>query len=396
VRILFAKHSLLWPRSTGHDINLFYMMKTCAALGHEISLATVLEPAPDAVAGLQLTAQMSLGAETGNGAVASSTRLQTRFRSYYGVTEAQMSALAGAAKATRAEAVVLAGIDALSYLPALSGMVRVWYANDEWVWHYLSQLRYKDGAPHGRVKAAAVMGLYERAHASLVDRVWVVSESDRKAMRWFGGMRTVDVLPSGVDSEYFTPGGEVEEDRTAVFWGRLDFGPNIQALQWFCRRVWPQVRLAVPDARFTIVGFDPPDDVRGLAGTDGISLLPDVPDLRPTVRRHSLVALPFVSGGGIKNKLLEGAALGKAIICTPRALGGLRAAADAPLAVAGDPGAFARQMIDLWAQPERRRQMGSRAREWVCEHHTWAATARDAVAGIEASASAVAVRAQDR
>src|SRR5262249_27140141 len=148
-------------------------------------------------------------------------------------------------------------------------------------------------------------GLYERVHRRVVDRVWVVSQSDRRAMRWLAGMRSVDVVTLGVDTDFFAPGPETPVPRTAVFWGRLDFGPNVQALQWFCRRVWPLVRRRVPDARFTIVGFRPTDAVLDVTKIDGVSLAADLADLRPTVRRHEVAVLPFVSGRGVKNKLLE-------------------------------------------------------------------------------------------
>ena len=36
----------------------------------------------------------------------------------------------------------------------------------------------------------------------------------------------------------------------------------------------------------------------------------NLPDLRAEVQRREIVVLPFVSGGGIKNKLLEAAAMG--------------------------------------------------------------------------------------
>ena len=56
-------------------------------------------------------------------------------------------------------------------------------------------------------------------------------------MRWFAGMKQIDVLPLGIDSDRFRPVTSDEIPFSAVFWGRLDFEPNIQALEWFCRSV---------------------------------------------------------------------------------------------------------------------------------------------------------------
>ena len=113
-----------------------------------------------------------------------------------------------------------------------------------------------DRSTWGNLREAAVKGLYEYAYAPLLDRVWVVSESDGRAMRRVVGRGKVDVVPNGVDSEFFSPRSVTESDHSCVFWGRLDFGPNMQAIQWFCRRVWPRCG-EVPDATFTIYGFNP-------------------------------------------------------------------------------------------------------------------------------------------
>jgi polysaccharide biosynthesis protein PslH len=239
-------------------------------------------------------------------------------------------------------------------------------------------------ASWSNVTQAIVKGAYERAYRSAVDRVWVVAETERRAARWFAGMSVVDVLPNGVDADYYRAADEPEIPNSAVFWGRLDFGPNVEALNWFCRRVWPAVRRAVPDARFTIIGFQPTEEIRRLAASPGITVMPDVMDLRPLASRHALVVLPFVSGGGIKNKLLEAAALGKPIVCTPHACKGLRSSAtELPLVKAITPHDWVAGMLALWTDAGRRRQLGADARQWVVRCHSWSSTAREALDALE-------------
>ena len=390
MRLLFVKTSLGWPRATGHDVHCFHMMKALADIGHDVSLMTREEPRPEALAGLRLYDRFRFddpGLRSRGGTLSELPGLQERFRRYYGLERSTMASVQGAAATLDADTVVAVGLDALPFLTDVSGAVRVWYAADEWMWHHLSQVKM---APRTwtELRQAVVKGLYERAYAPVVDRVWVVSDTERRAMRWLAGMATADVLPNGVDADYFSPAADVHEiERSAIFWGRLDFGPNVQALEWFCHRVWPRVRAAVPDARFTILGFCPSPTVVALAGHSGIELRPNVPDLRPDVRRHALAVLPFVSGGGIKNKLLEAASLGKAIVCTPRACDGLRTAVDVPVVSVRRPGHWADAMTRLWSDPSSRAQLGQGARRWVGSHHTWAAAAHTAVAGLAASRS---------
>lgn len=385
MRILFVKDSLAWPRSSGHDVHGFHMMRELGRIGHEVSLATLAPPKPEATDGAGLAATISL--EGGPDAPVETlplTRLQEKFRSYWGIDLARIRAVARAAEATRAEVVVAVGLPVLPYLAGAPRAVRVWYAADEWAWHHLSLLRVLAPSTWPNLKVAAVKGLYERAYAPIVDRTWVVSDADRFAMRWVAGARNVDVLPNGVDAAWFAPTtGAPAALRSCVFWGRLDFEPNIQALEWFCGRVWPRIRAAAPDARLSIFGFKPGPEVLALARAPGVTLTADLPDLRGEIAKHELVVLPFVSGGGIKNKLLEAAGLAMPIVCTPRACGGLREAA--PVVAAGRPAAFARAVLDLWASAARRRALGGEARRWVQAHHTWEAVAEEAARGLSAS-----------
>lgn len=393
MRLLFVKEALAWPRSSGHDVHCYHMMRALAGRGHEVALATARRPAAEAVTGLPLARYDCLADATalnGNTPEPRLGKLQEKFRSYWGIEPARMRAVGAAARDWGADAVVVVGLNVLPYLGAVQKALRVWYAADEWAWHHLSLVRPLRPATWENVRLALIKGLYERAYGPLLDRVWVVTEADRRAMRLVAGTGRLDVLPNGVDAEYFAPREAPQLDRSCAFWGRLDFGPNVQALEWFCRRVWPAVRRQARDSRFTVYGFQPTAAVRSLAGRDGIELVPDLPDLRDEVARQAVVVLPFVSGGGIKNKLLEAAAMGKAIVCSPRACGGLRLDGEPPLRVARSAAGWVRALLGLWADAGERSRLGTAARRWVVERHTWDAAAGAALAGLAAAAGRTA------
>ena len=387
-RILFVKDSLAWPRSSGHDVHTFHMMLALARLGHEVGLLSAADPIPEAVAGLPLVLRRTFpaaGAPSLDGPEPTLSKLQEKFRRYWGIDPNRIRAVGRAAEEMAADAVVVVGLGVLPYLGAVRDRVRVWYAADEWFWHHASQVELLRRRTWGEAKQAVVKGLYERAYAPLLDRVWVVADADRRAMRWVAGVRGVDVVPNGVDGDHFAPLAAPQGERTCTFWGRLDFGPNVQALEWFCGKVWPRVRRTHPDATFTVYGFQPTPAVRALAGRDGIALVPDLPDLRAEIARHQVVVLPFVSGGGIKNKLLEAAGMGKAVVCSPAAGNGLRRPTESGMVVARSPADWVRGLTALWADPVRRERCGAEARRWVLANHSWEAAARTAAAGLEAA-----------
>jgi glycosyltransferase involved in cell wall biosynthesis len=392
MKYLFVKDRLAWPRSSGHDVHASHMMRALGELGHEVALASVEPAAAEAVNGLGLARVLVLGGGSAVDGRVRLTTLQERFRSYWGVDRGRIAAVRDASDLVDADVVVVVGLGVLPYLGAIDGPTRVWYAGDEWVWHHLSQVRAADPSSWPHLRDAAVKGLYERAYAGLIDRAWVVSEADRRALRPLIGRAKAIVVPNGVDADHYQAQAAVEHERSCVFWGRLDFGPNVQALEWFCRKVWPAVRRLVHDARFTIYGFHPTDRVTAMAAIDGVSVVADLPDLRDAIARQPVVVLPFVSGGGIKNKLLEAASLARAIVGSPVALNGLQGLQDgrSPFLVARTADEWAEALASLWGDPGRRRRLGEEARRWVLANHSWEAAARAAVAGLPAATEAEA------
>lgn len=385
MRLLFVKSSLAWPRSAGHDVHSYHMMRALAALGHSVGLLSAHPLSSQAVDGLNLD-YVDSGPRDGGPPEAAPvplTFLQEKFRSYWGIGWEWIERIQRAADQMDADAVIAVGLEVLPFLAGAQGRARVWYAGDEWCWHHFSQLHFwrRESWPHA--KEACIKGLYERAYASLCDRIWVVSEADRRAMRLVTGARGIDVLPNGVDAEHFAP-LEVEElPQSCIFWGRLDFGPNLDALDWFTQAVWPELRRRHPEARLSLYGFQPTDAARSIAARSGASLTADLPDLRAEIARHQVVILPFVSGGGIKNKLLEAAALAKPIVVSPVGLNGLRLPREIPMEIPTTADAWIQSIERLWAHADRRRSLGLAARQWVRADHSWESAARTALAGLE-------------
>ncbi len=385
LRLLFVKESQNWPRASGHDVHGYHLMKALAARGHSVSLATITPPTPEALAGLTLRGVFAL--DNGAGGRLPLSSWQRRFADYYGVKDEWGAALAALLREHHFDAVVLV---ARHLLPVLAGLpfarspvrspVRVWYVADDPAWHHLSRVHPFRPRTWAELRNAAINALYERAYRVCYDRVWVVSPPDRTATRLFTGCREVDLIPNGVDADHYTPGEEADIPTSCVFWGRLDFAPNVDALEWFIGRVWPGVVRRVPGARFSVFGFSPNERVKELAKAPGVELQPDLPDLRAEVRRRQAVVLPFVSGGGIKNKLLEAAALGMPVVCTRRALSGTKGRP--AVWVCRTAAGWAETLQRLWADPVARRNLGAAARRWVMTYHTWDAAARTAEAAI--------------
>jgi polysaccharide biosynthesis protein PslH len=156
-----------------------------------------------------------------------------------------------------------------------------------------------------------------------------------------------------------------------VFVGGFAHPPNVDAAIWLVRAILPLVRASVPAATLTIVGADPPEAVRGLAGP-GTVVTGRVDAVDPYIRAAAVVVAPVRSGGGMRLKVLQAMACGRPVVTTPRGAEGVWNPAETPtLCVADDAPALARHIVDLLGSADRREALGARARRAVEEHHTW-------------------------
>src|SRR5207244_285308 len=113
---------------------------------------------------------------------------------------------------------------------------------------------------------AAKMDRYERATVWRFTRVIAVSERDRQAMMRMTDAPRISVVPTGVDvARYRAAAGRSSAEPVVVFVGSMDWEANIDAVDYFCRDIWPTVRAAIPAARFRIVGRNPHPHVQRLA-----------------------------------------------------------------------------------------------------------------------------------
>jgi glycosyltransferase involved in cell wall biosynthesis len=383
MRFLFVKSRLAWPRSSGHDVISYGIMRALSELGHEIGLLTRSEPPSEAIEGLPLDLRATFDHLPVSSRRSSLKTMEKRYCSYWGIEESLVDNIGQQAKDWRADAVVSVGLEALPYLAGLRDCTRIWYAADEWVLHHLSQFRMLSPRTWENVRSAMVKGLYERVFASRVDRVWVVSERDAWAVKRVMGSPAVDTIVTGVDTDHYSPRTIESLPMSCVIWGRLDFGPNVDAIRWFASKVWPAVRQRFPEARFTVYGFNQTQEITELARTCNFQIIADLPDLRDAVCGHQIVVLPFVSGAGIKNKLLEAAAMGRPIVASRTAVNGLDSPEQLPFCVVDSTSQWLEALTDLWNDENKRLMLGSRARSWVIEKASWLTAARQIQASLE-------------
>jgi glycosyltransferase involved in cell wall biosynthesis len=181
------------------------------------------------------------------------------------------------------------------------------------------------------------------------------------------------VLPPPLD-----PG--LEQAGTMLFVGNFTHPPNRDAAIWLARTIMPEVLRRNPEARLRIVGTAPPPEVLELAGP-AVEVVGDAPSVEPHLASAAVVIAPVRTGGGMRMKVLEALARGKAVVTTRRgAEGFLGFDSEPPFVVADEEAEMAAAIAELLADPQRSRELGRRARELAERHYSPAAWAARLVA----------------
>ncbi|MEO5951926.1 MAG: glycosyltransferase family 4 protein [Chloroflexia bacterium] len=219
---------------------------------------------------------------------------------------------------------------------------------------------------------------FERQLLHMSKWVFAVSPADVSALTSLYplGKNRVLLLPNGVDLDYWAPNVIPPADREVgsealVFDGTMDFRPNVDAVLWFAKDVWPLIRAERPHVRFYIVGRTPAPEVLALSEDPGIIVTGMVDDTRPWVAGCEVYVVPMRMGGGVRLKVLQAMSMERAIVSTPMGAEGIAVRPGKDMLLTFSSKGFANAVLLLLSDHRRRRALGVSARELVSSQYSW-------------------------
>jgi polysaccharide biosynthesis protein PslH len=215
---------------------------------------------------------------------------------------------------------------------------------------------------------------YEAAVASEFDTNLVVSRLDGDRLKEICPAATTDVLANGVDVDYFkrrAPVSAIEPGHLIMVSG-MNWFPNRDAVLLMADTVWPSLSKASPEARLTIVGASPPQQVLELAARDSrVTVTGFVDDVRPYMERAQVYLCPMRDGGGTRLKILDALSMEVPIVATQMALEGIDVAPEHDVLVANEPDEFVKQIVRLVNDPALCERLRTNGRTFVEQHFSW-------------------------
>jgi glycosyltransferase involved in cell wall biosynthesis len=204
------------------------------------------------------------------------------------------------------------------------------------------------------------------------DKTLVCSVEDKKYLEKLHKTENIDILLNGVDLATFDVEGghDYSHNHTLLFTGNMDYAPNVDAVQYFVKEMWPTISEVNPKTKFIIAGQRPVDAVKKLA-SDRIEVTGFIPDLKDMYADASVVIAPLRFGAGTQNKVLEAMAMGVPTVCTHIGFEGLQIQSGQGVIMAKEKPQFIQEVSMLLADAAKRQEVGEQGLAIARTRFSW-------------------------
>jgi glycosyltransferase involved in cell wall biosynthesis len=168
---------------------------------------------------------------------------------------------------------------------------------------------------------------------------------------------------------------EFEGRKDILFIGGFDHAPNVDAVLYFAREIFPRVLEKIPGAKFKVIGPDPTMEVRALESAN-IEILGFVPEVDPIFDRVRVSVAPIRYGAGVKGKVNQSMALGVPVVVTSIAAEGMYLVHEQSAMIADDPASFADAVVRLYTSRALWESVSANGLQNLRDHFSVEAAAR--------------------
>ncbi len=208
------------------------------------------------------------------------------------------------------------------------------------------------------------------------DKVLVCSKEDKEYLEQVQQIAKVDILPNGVDTEIFA--GKPHNyslNKTILFTGNMDYAPNVDAVLYFTKEIFPEIKKEIPKAKFVIAGQRPVKKVLDLA-TEDIDVTGFVKNLAEVYLSASIVVAPLRFGAGTQNKVLEAMSMGVPVVSHNIGFAGLNIHQGQGVFMMEDKHTFTVKCIELLMSENLRKSTGEAGKQIIVERYSWSVVAK--------------------
>jgi polysaccharide biosynthesis protein PslH len=210
---------------------------------------------------------------------------------------------------------------------------------------------------------------FETDYYQKFDGIAAITQEDVSRIRLMGVNNTSRIIPAGVNMENFKTTSTSPKPFSVFILSSLDWLPNQEAVLWFLKNVWPELIKEIPQLELHIAGKNTPDSFYQLKN-DNIIIHGFVNSSSEFMQQHDLMAVPLLSGGGMRVKIIEGMAQGKIIISSSIGAEGIHYENGKNILIADKPEDWVKMILDYFRNRQSYQHIGENARNLIKEEYS--------------------------
>ena len=209
---------------------------------------------------------------------------------------------------------------------------------------------------------------FEKKWINKYDILIPITDRDAGILNRMGNEKPFHVTQAGIDSSSLIPTAKNLEHPTLFHIGSLEWAPNQEGLLWFIRECWPVLNSNFPDLKFYIAGRNAPQSFQHkILNQKNVIFLGEIEDAYAFMNSKSIMIVPLFSGSGMRVKIVEGMALGKAIVTTPIGTEGIETTSGENILVASEAVSFINSVTSLIEDRQLFEKIGHNAVNFIHE-----------------------------
>lgn len=380
MRILVLSNKMPYPRSDGGSIATLNLSLSLAQLGHEITILAMntakhffpIENVPAEIKnkigliGVDVQARISILGAVKNLLFSKNAYTAERFYS-----SVYLKKLIDLLQSKSFDIVQLEGLYVGMYLPMIRkySQARIVYRahNLEFeIWERASLQSNLLKQWYFKILADRLLKL-EKELLHQYDAILPISDKDG---RWFLEQKSdvqIHTAPAGIPENFQKNTTSLVTELDLFYIGALDWLPNQEGLQWFFKNVWPKIHEKHPSLKFYLAGRNASKEIKSLKAPN-LVFLGEVENAADFMLAHHILVVPLFSGSGMRIKIIEAMALGKAVISTALGLEGNQAKNKQQVLIANNADEFLLQIESLLSNPDQIHKLGKSAKDFVIVH----------------------------
>lgn len=214
------------------------------------------------------------------------------------------------------------------------------------------------------------MKYWELLYWRRAKKVVAMSEEDKKVMMNEVAGLDVGIVPNGVDSKFFGESVAVRSKESIVLYlGNFTWLQNREAAQILLTEVWPKIKQGLPKAKLWIVGKEARDFFADSESKDII--VSEIADVREAYQKASILVAPIYGGGGTRYKNFEAFASGLPVVTTSIGIRGTDAVDGMEVIVRDRPNEIAEAAIKLLTDEVLYKRIAENAKRKVKVKYDW-------------------------